>query len=210
MVDKEFIKQRILDYIRLYYMMNDETPSVRTIAECVDVSKSSVQNYLVEMNDKGVISYENGVISVELPGGFKAEEHCKIPVVGNINCGNPETEIQEITEFISVPLSFCGKNCYGLRATGDSMEDAGIFEGDIVVIERTANCKPGDIIVALDDNKQNTLKTFGGIHNGKAVLEYMNERLYPNKYIEVPELSVQGVAKSIIKKMRRKENLIFQ
>ena len=210
MIDKKFIMQRILDYIRLYNMKYNESPSVRKIAEIVDISKSSVQNYIVEMNEKGIVSYENGVISVDLPDGFSAAEHVRIPVVGNINCGNPETEIQEITEYISVPLSFSGKNCYGLRATGDSMEDAGIYEGDIVVIERTANCKPGDIIVALDDNKQNTLKAFGGIHNGKAVLEYMNERLYPGKYIEVPELSVQGIARTIIKKMRRKENLIFQ
>ena len=90
------------------------------------------------------------------------------------------------------------------------MEDAGIFEGDIVVIEKSSKCRVGDIIVAMDENKENTLKAYGGIHNGKAVLEYMNEHVYPGKFIEVDELSVQGVARTVIKRIRKKEKLIFQ
>ena len=77
MIDKKFIMQRILDYIRLYNMKYNESPSVRNIAEIVDISKSSVQNYLVEMNEKGIVSYENGVISVDLPDGFSAAEHVR-------------------------------------------------------------------------------------------------------------------------------------
>ena len=210
MYDKEYIKQKMLEFIKLYYMKNNKSPSVRTIAEEVEIGKSSVQNFLVEMNDEGIISYQNGKITVEIPADFKTEEQFRIPVVGNINCGDPDREIEEITEYITVPASYCNKNCYALRAKGDSMTDAGIYPGDIVIIEKKNRCEIGDIVVALDNNGENTLKAFGGIHNGKAVLEYMNEAVYPGKYIEVPELTVQGVARTVIKKLRRKEKLIFQ
>lgn len=89
MYDKEYIKQKMPEFIKLYYMKNNKAPSVRTIAEEVEIGKSSVQNFLVEMNDEGIISYRNGKITVEMPADFKAEEQFKIPVVGNINCGDP-------------------------------------------------------------------------------------------------------------------------
>lgn len=207
---KARIKADMLEFIKLYYMQNNAYPSVRRIAEKVGVSKSSVQNFLVEMNRDNLLSYEGGVISADIPVSFNAVEQIRIPVVGNINCGNPESELQEIQEYITLPLSLCGRNSYALRAKGDSMTDAGIFPGDIVIIERKSSCEIGDIVVALDNNNENTLKAYGGIHNGKAILEYMNEATYPNEYIEVDSLSLQGVAKTVIKNMRKKEKLIFQ
>lgn len=210
MYDKKYIKQKMLEFIKFCYMKYNQTPSVRRIADEVGIGKSSVQNYLVEMNDEGLLSYVGGEIMVETPENFQSEEHFRLPVVGNINCGNPEQELEEITEYISVPASFCNKNCYALKAKGDSMTDAGIYPGDIVIIEKTAHCNVGDIIVALDNNSENTLKAYGGVHNGNAILEYMNEESYPGKYIEVPCLTVQGVARTVIKKLRRKEKTIYQ
>ena len=82
------------------------------------------------------------------------------------------------------------------------MEDAGIAEGDLVVILKQPTADVGDIIVALDDQNQNTLKRFGGFDdNGKTILEYMNEEVYPGKTILVNELTVQGVAKHVIKSL---------
>lgn len=210
MLDKNIIEVKMLEYIKLYYMQHNETPSIRVIAEKIGISKSSVQNYLVEMDEKGLISYERGVISIDIPDNFNVVEQVQVPVVGNINCGNPESEIEEIQEYITLPVSVCGKNSYALRAKGDSMIDAGIYPGDIVIIERKNSCEIGDIVVALDNNNENTLKAYGGVHNGKVILEYMNESTYPNEYIEVPSLVVQGVARTVIKKMRKKEKLIFQ
>lgn len=89
-----------------------------------------------------------------------------------------------------------------LRATGDSMEDAGISEGDLIVIKKQETARVGDIVVALDDESKNTLKRFAGFNeNHCAILEYMNEAVYPNKAIIVKELTVQGVAGHVIKKL---------
>lgn len=82
------------------------------------------------------------------------------------------------------------------------MEDAGISEGDLIVIRKQATAVKGDIIVALDDENKNTLKRFGGFNErAEAVLEYMNESVYPGKVITVRELTVQGVAQHVIKSL---------
>jgi SOS-response transcriptional repressors (RecA-mediated autopeptidases) len=82
------------------------------------------------------------------------------------------------------------------------MEDAGISEGDLVVILKQPSAEVGDIVVALDDQNQNTLKRFGGFDdNHRVILEYMNEEVYPGKTILVNELTVQGIAKHVIKSL---------
>lgn len=81
------------------------------------------------------------------------------------------------------------------------MVDAGIEDGDLVVIKKQDTASVGDIVVALDEDSQNTLKTFDGIdeESGYAILKYENRRKYRNKVIRVRELVVQGVAKHVIK-----------
>ena len=81
------------------------------------------------------------------------------------------------------------------------MVDAGIEDGDLVVIKKQDTASVGDIVVALDEDSQNTLKTFDGIdeESGYAIIKYDNRRKYRNKVIRVRELVVQGVAKHVIK-----------
>lgn len=81
------------------------------------------------------------------------------------------------------------------------MVDAGIEDKDLVVILKQDTASVGDIVVALDDDSQNTLKTFQGIdyESGYAILRYENQEKYPDKVIRVRELVVQGVAKHVIK-----------
>lgn len=81
------------------------------------------------------------------------------------------------------------------------MVDAGIEDKDLVVILKQDTASVGDIVVALDDDSQNTLKTFQGIddESGYAILRYENQKKYPDKVIRVRELVVQGVAKHVIK-----------
>lgn len=81
------------------------------------------------------------------------------------------------------------------------MVDVGIEDKDLVVIRKQETASVGDIVVALDEDSQNTLKTFDGIdeESGYAILRFENQRRYPNKEIRVRELVVQGVAKHVIK-----------
>ena len=81
------------------------------------------------------------------------------------------------------------------------MVDAGIEDKDLVVIRKQDTASVGDIVVALDEDSQNTLKTFDGIdeESGYVLLKYENQEKYPDKVIRVRELVVQGVAKHVIK-----------
>ena len=92
---------------------------------------------------------------------------------------------------------------YILRAKGDSMADAGIDEDDLLVIERNCPALEGDIVVALDEDNQNTLKRYAGYDedSGYYILEYENEERYPGKTIKLRSFQVQGVARHVIKSL---------
>ena len=196
------LMNRISSYVGDYYRLNYTTPTVREIAKELGISKSTAHNYLVEMNDKGKLSYEDGEVS-NLPKVEKTKTgYFSAPLVGSIRCGDPETEEEQVEMYISLPEALFGKGqFYLLRAAGDSMEDAGISDGDLILIRKQTECEVGDIVVALDDQSENTLKIYGGIdeESNKAVLRYANEKVYPNKRILVSKLVVQGVAKHVIK-----------
>ena len=195
------LMEKIRDFAGEYFRHNYESPTVREIAEAMGISKSTAHGYLVEMNEKGMLSYRNGVLD-DLPKIKKTPtDFISAPLVGSISCGNPETEEEQVEMYVGLPEALIGKGeYYLLKATGDSMEDAGIEEGDLIVIRSQKTAAIGDIVVALDDMSQNTLKKFVGFdEDEKAVLAYMNEKKYPGRTIRVNHLEVQGVAKKVLK-----------
>ena len=195
------LMEKIRDFVGEYYRHNYESPTIRVIAKAMGISTSTAHGYLVEMDEKGMLSYRNGILD-DLPKIKKTPtDFISAPLVGSINCGNPETEEEQVEMYIGLPEALFGKGeYYLLRATGDSMEDAGIEEGDLIVIRSQKTAAVGDVVVALDDMNQNTLKKFGGFNEDhQAILEYMNEKKYPGKTILVNELVVQGAAKKVLK-----------
>ncbi len=196
------LMEQISNYIGDYYRQHHSTPTTREIALAVSLSPAAGYKYLVEMDKRGMLSYENGEIT-NLPKINKTPTgYFSAPLVGSIRCGDPEAEEEEVEMYISLPEALFGKGeFYLLRAVGDSMEDREISEGDLVLIRKQQVCDIGDIVVALDENGENTLKVYGGIDKKtkKVILEYANEKIYPGKRILVNELTVQGVAKNVIK-----------
>ena len=194
--------EKISNYIGDYYRKHHSTPTTREIASAMGMGSTSGYNYLVAMDKRGMITYKNGVIS-GLPEMEKTKTgFFSAPLVGSIRCGDPETEEEQVEMYISLPEAIFGKGeFYLLRAEGDSMVDSGISNGDLVLIRKQSECIPGDIVVALDENNENTLKIYGGIdpESQKAVLKYSNKVVYPNKRILVNKLVLQGVAKHVIR-----------
>ncbi len=193
--------EEIREYVGEYYRKNHSTPSTREIAAAVSLAQGNVQKYLVEMDEKGMLSYKNGVISGIEKMNKTFTKYFSAPLVGSIACGDPENEQEQVEYYVSLPEDLFGKgDFYLLRARGDSMEDAGIHEDDLLLIRKQKDASPGDIVVALDDNNENTLKRYAGIDRKtkKVVLEYQNEAVYPGKKIYVDFLTVQGVLRSVI------------
>ena len=111
-----------------------------------------------------------------------------------------ETEEEQVEEYVSLPESIFGKGkFYLVRAKGDSMIDAGIEEGDLVLVELCNEANEGDIVVALDPEGENTLKRYAGKDRDGYLLAYMNEACYPGKVMKVKSFVVQGVARHVIK-----------
>ena len=197
------LMSKISSYIDQYYCEKHTTPSVNEIAVGVGVSKATSQRYLVEMDSRGMLEYDgpSRTIVTRMISKFSTGS-LSAPVVGSIPCGEPDTEEEMIEEYVSLPVSLFGQGeYYILKASGDSMVDAGINDGDMVVISRQQSARPGDIVVALDENSTNTLKVYAGNDDtsGEAILHYCNEARYPGKEIRVRELTVQGVARHVIK-----------
>ena len=191
----------IKEFVNKYYREHHTAPSTQTIGAVVGVTRNTVYRYLVEMNERGMLQYDKAIKSTEQITKCKTG-YFSAPVVGSIRCGDPESEEALVEEYVSLPESIFGKGqFYLLRAKGDSMIDAGIEEDDLIVIQIRHEASEGDIVVALDQDGQNTLKRYGGYdeESGFYILEYMNEKRYPGKVEKVRSFAVQGVARHVIK-----------
>lgn len=197
------LKKGIYNFVNDWKRANGRSPSLKDIAEKFNVSRTTVYRYLIEMtnDDMGLTYTGDSIETKEMNSDNMYLSSAKL--VGSIPCGPAQNEEEYVEEYINLPASLFGKGeFFVLRASGDSMVDAGIDDGDLVVIKKQEYANIGDIVVALDDENRNTLKRFGGFNEKhSAVLEYMNDEVYPDQIIIVNELKVQGVAKHVIKQL---------
>ena len=157
------VMNAICTFVDQYYREHHASPSVNEIAQGVGVSKATSYRYLVAMNERGMLSYDGKTIVTKQVGKCTSG-YFSAPVVGSIRCGDPEREEESVEEYVSLPKSIFGEGkFYILRAKGDSMVDAGIEDEDLIVIRIQDTAAVGDIVVALDEDNENTLKIFGGI-----------------------------------------------
>lgn len=189
---------QIKDFVENYYKNNRHSPSTREIAEELGIVKSTAYKYLLAMNDLGMIEYDGESIITDKIEKVKVEMN-SVAVLGSISCGVPLLEEEFAEEYVQLPVSMFGKGeFFFLRANGDSMIEAGIDHGDLVLIRKQSEAKDGQIVVALVDNR-NTLKRFFVDEQKQCI------RLHPeNKTMEdilVKDCQIQGVAVKVIKNL---------
>ena len=193
------LMEKIRVFVDRYYRERHAAPSTQAVGDAVGVTKQTACRYLLEMDERGMLEYRGGIRSSPQMAKCRTG-YISVPVVGSIRCGDPETETEEVEEYVSLPESIFGRGSFYLvRAKGDSMTDAGIEEGDLVLIELSREAKVGDIVVALGPEGENTLKRYAGQAADGYRLAYMNEAKYPGKFITVRSFAVQGVARHVIK-----------
>ena len=201
------LMEQILRYAEDFILSSGSAPTLRMIAAAVGVSKSTVHNYLCYMNDIGMIGYDGRQISTQRVKSYDTGV-TPVPVFDNVvSCGPAGVQDQTLLEYISLPERIFGKGeYYIIRTVGDSMTDIGIEPGDQIVIEKTMTANRGDIIVALVNDTETTLKQFDGQdRDGSFILRYRNEAVYPNKSLRVKSMKVQGRLKYIIKEYAAEE-----
>ena len=197
----EELKQKILDFIRVFYISRDRTPSTTEIAKEFGIARSTSQNYLVAMDRDGMLSYKNGKLDVDHMRKFLTDRE-QAPLVGTVPCGELTYEEENVECVTTLPTAIFGNGpFYILHASGDSMEDEGIEEGDLVVIRQCSEAQKGDLVIALDADGRNTLKKYAGVdpETGKAILQYCNKAVYGDLTIPVNTLSCQGIVSHVIK-----------
>ena len=194
----EVLFDKIKKCIDSFFDENGYSPSVRDISVIIGTPKSTVQRYLDAMRDKGII--KNGKLGIETEHIAKTDRAVvSVPLLGLIPCGPLTEEEEYVDSYVKLPQSFLGVGeFFILTASGDSMIEAGIDDGDLVVVKKQNHAKRGDIIVALADGK-NTLKRYFPEPEHKRI------RLHPeNSEMEdfyVTELYIQGVATKVIKNL---------
>lgn len=150
---------KILKFVNKYYQENRVAPTISEVASGVGVARSTTHRYIQELSDRDFLNYGRGILSAPESAKMKTA-YIAAPLVGSIYFGSPEEEEENVEEYVSLPVSLFGKgDFYILRAKGDSMVDAGIAEGDLLVIERNCPASEGDIVVALDQDLFSTAST---------------------------------------------------
>lgn len=196
------LMRKINTYIGKFYMDHDRTPSTTEIANTFGISRSSAQRYLVAMNEKGMLSYAGGKLTIDKMEKLRTDRQ-QAPLVGSVPCGELTYEEENVECITTLPMAIFGTGpFYILHASGNSMEDEGIEDGDLVVIRQDPDPKEGDLVIALDEENRNTLKKYGGRDKKtrKAILRYCNKAVYGDKQILVKDLVCQGIVSHVIKK----------
>lgn len=192
-------KSIILDYINAYYDQNRRKPTVRDICAGTSIPVTSVQRYLVALKESGELDY-SGRRSIGTSRMKKEREHYAMPVLGSVTCGPGDYEEENIIEYIRMPEALVGKGeFFALIAKGHSMVDAGVNEGDYVIVRKQSTAKVGDLVVALYDGGLNNLKKLCYDEQQQRYYLYScnaDQETYPPIYVD--ELQIQGVAVSVV------------
>ena len=211
-------QQKMLDYIHTYIEENGRPPTIREIGGAVDISSTSVVNYnLTRLKEKGLLERDAEVSrglrltekALALYGDFRdamdeiSAHFLRVPLVGNIVASEPLVTMEDAYDYddvVEVSTSMIsGKtdDLYALRVSGDSMIDAMVNDGDIVIVRSAQDARNGDMVAALVDNDTTTLKHF--YHEGSQIrLQPANPTMEPI-YVEPDRVEVQGKVMMVLR-----------
>lgn len=158
----------VLNFVKSYIVSHGYPPTVREIGKALDISSpATIHAHLKNLEKKGFIRKDNSknrAIELLVDNEFDKgnDETVKVPLLGKITAGSPIEAIEMPDEFFSLPAYLLprGKEVFTLKVSGCSMINAGIFDGDIVIVERRNSARNGEIVVAMTLDNEVTLKTF--------------------------------------------------
>ncbi len=187
-------ERQILEFLQSYIARTGIAPKLREIAEHLGIrSRGTVHRYLRSLEEQGLIDIApdrtRGIRLSDSAG--EARPGATLPLLGRIAAGLPIQAIPghdeiDLTEFFVAPGRFV------LRVTGDSMIEDGILDGDMVVVQQQDTARDGEIVVALIDNEEATLKRLQRNGDDSVTLRPANRALAPMRY-HAARVRIQGV-----------------
>lgn len=188
--------KRVREFNIAYQQEHGITPSYRQIMNALKLgSLATVRRYVMELENQGILKRSEIGKIIPMPK-LKKGNFVLAPLIGSIVCGIPNPSEENYEDTYALPTDIFGKgNLFMLHAEGNSMIEAGISPGDLLVLRKQDSADDGEIVVALVDG-ETTLKRLYR-RDGKIVLHPENKRM---KDIIVDDCNVQGVLVSCIKK----------
>ena len=158
----------ILDVIKQAIAKNGYPPTVREIGAKIGLSSSATtQFHIKKLEEKGYIkknATKNRTIELLVPNEYieNDEKIVSVPLLGKVTAGNPIEAIEMPDEFFSIPISLIPskKEVFTLKVSGESMINVGIYDGDIIIVQRQNTANNGDTVVAMTEENTVTVKTF--------------------------------------------------
>ena len=199
----------ILDFIKEELIKNGFPPSVREICDKVGLkSTATIHARLRKLEEHGKIIRDSAknrsikVIGIEENQPKKIEyvddKYIDIPIYGDIAAGQPITAIDDIRDTFPLPINFAkNKDLFMLKVSGESMINAAILDGDMIIVSKQNTANNGEIVVALIDNENATVKTFYK-EKGHIRLQPENDTMEP---IIVDEVKILGKVVGIFRKL---------
>lgn len=195
----------VLKYIKEFMVSKGYPPTVREIGEGLGLSSpATTHTHLSQLEEKGYIR-KNGTknraieLLVKNEYALSNEAVTEVPLLGKITAGSPIEAIENPDEYFSLPTYLIPnkKEVFTLKVSGESMINAGIFDKDIVIVERCNVAKNGEIVVAMNDENEVTLKTFYK-EDGYFRLQPENDLMLP---IILKEVTILGKAIGLYRKL---------
>ena len=176
----------ILKAIKKLIAENGYPPTVREIGKLTNLSSPATIHFHIEkLAEKGYIkkdSTKNRTLELLVPNEYleQNEDVIKVPLLGKVTAGTPIEAIETPDEVFSLPKELIPKNkeIFTLKVSGESMINVGIFDRDILIVERTNVAKNGDTVVAMNEDNEATVKTFYK-ENGYFRLQPENDTMQP-------------------------------
>ncbi len=158
----------VLDYVKSYIVSHGYPPTVREIGAALDTSSpATIHAHLKNLEKKGFIRKDfskNRAIELLVDNEYAQTDDkvVEVPLLGKITAGSPIEAIEMPDEYFSLPAYLLpkGKEVFTLKVSGESMINAGILDGDVVIVERKNTAHNGDIVVAMTAENEVTLKTY--------------------------------------------------
>ena len=204
-----FQQEKLLKFIIDYQKQNNVTPSFDEMKDGLDLkSKSGIHRIVSALEERGYIKKLNNraraiqiiknVNLIDTESDKNKNNIISIPILGKIAAGLPIEAISDNTNYIELPETLLKKGEYFiLNVEGDSMIEAGIFDGDQVVIKKASDANNGEIVVALIDNNEATLKRI--FKRGQQVALQPENSNYKTVIYGPDRIQIQGVLKHLIR-----------
>ena len=198
-------QEDILQIIKKLVAKNGYPPTVREIGEVANLhSPATIHFHIKQLVKKGYLKKEDGTnrtIELLVPNEYieTKEDVVKVPLLGKVTAGTPIEAIERPDETFALPIELVSdkKEVFTLTVSGESMINVGIYDGDILIVERQSTAKNGDTVVAMNSDNEATVKTFYK-EDGYFRLQPENDTMEP---IILKEVTILGKVVGLYRKL---------